>query len=53
MAHFGSIKRLRTDNRMEFTNFKFKGLLIRHKIKQEFSVHYSSYQNFFLLWKII
>ena len=45
MAPYGSVKILRTDNGTEFTNYKFRDILIRNKIKQQFSSPYSPHQN--------
>ena len=44
-APYGSVKRLRTDNGSEFTSTEFRSLLVRNRIKQEFSSPYSPHQN--------
>ena len=44
-APYGSVKRLRTDNGTEFSNSEFRTLLIKNRIKHEFSSPYSPHQN--------
>ncbi|KAK3880550.1 hypothetical protein Pcinc_014947 [Petrolisthes cinctipes] len=44
-APYGSVKRLRTDNGGEYISKKFKSLMVKHKIKQEYSAPHSPHQN--------
>ena len=44
-APYGSIKRLRSDNGTEFTSKEFQDLMVKNKIKHEFSSPYSPHQN--------
>ena len=44
-APYGTVKRLRTDNGTEFSNSEFRTLLIKNRIKHEFSSPYSPHQN--------
>jgi transposase InsO family protein len=45
ISPFAVVKRLRSDNATEFTNESFENLLIKNKIKHEFSAPYSPHQN--------
>ena len=45
IAPFGTVKRLRCDNGTEFSGSSFRNLLIKNKIKQEFSAPHSPHQN--------
>ena len=42
---YGSVRRLRTDNGTEYTCAEFKSLMLKNKIKHEFSAPYSPHQN--------
>ncbi|KAK3892176.1 hypothetical protein Pcinc_003967 [Petrolisthes cinctipes] len=44
-APYGSVKRLQTDNGGEYISKKFKSLMVKHKIKQEYSAPHSPHQN--------
>ena len=45
MSPFGNIGRLRCDNGTEYTSSEFRELMIKHKIRQEYSSPYSPHQN--------
>ena len=45
ISPYGNVKRLRCDNGTEYTSTEFCNLLIKNKIKQEFSSPYSPHQN--------
>ena len=45
MAPWGTVKSIRTDNGGEFKNHSFESLLVKNKIKHEFTCSYSSFQN--------
>lgn len=45
MSPHGSVKTLRTDNGTEYTSNEFKSLMVKNKIRQEFSAPYSPHQN--------
>ncbi|KAL7641208.1 UNVERIFIED_CONTAM: hypothetical protein RMT77_008346 [Armadillidium vulgare] len=45
ISPYGTVKRLRSVNGTEFTSGDFKSLLIKNRIKQEFSAPYSPHQN--------
>ena len=45
ISPYGTVKRMRSDNGSEFTFADFKSLLIKNRIKQEFSEPYSPHQN--------
>ena len=45
MTPYGSVTRLRTDNGTEFSNSEFRKLLVKNRIKHEFSSPYSPHQN--------
>jgi len=42
---YGIVKRFRCDNGTEFSSEEFRSLLVKNKIKQEFSAPYSPHQN--------
>lgn len=42
---YGNVKRMRTDGGTEFTSGDFRSLLVKNRIKQEFSAPYSPHQN--------
>ena len=44
-APYGTVKRLRSDNRGEYISEEFKSLLLKNHIKHEFSAPYSPHQN--------
>ena len=45
MAPYGEIRRLRTDNGGEYTSKEFEELMVKNKIRHEFSAPYSAHQN--------
>ena len=45
VAPLGTVQRIRTDNGTEYTCSEFKNLMIKNKIKHEFSAPYSPHQN--------
>ena len=44
ISPYGSIGRLKSDNGSEYTCAQFKELVVKHKIKHEFTAPYSSHQ---------
>ena len=44
-APYGTVKRLRSDNGGEYISDEFKSLLLKNKVKHEFSAPYSPHQN--------
>ena len=45
ISPYGEVRRLRTDNGGEYTSAKFEALMVKHRIKHEFSAPHSPHQN--------